>query len=74
MESVHVELSNEGGYVGMFEVLPANSKPMPRRIGACTNAKTFEKSADGDITKFSLLLDQDIRCCMFGSSNMLGQR
>lgn len=57
----------------MFEVLPANSKPMSGRIWPHTNARTLEKSADGDITKFSLLLDQDIRCCMFGSSSMLGQ-
>ena len=73
MKSVHIQLSNEGRYVRMFEVLPRNPKPMFGRLRLCTNAKTLEKSADGDITKVSLLLDQDIRCCMFGSSSMLGE-
>lgn len=36
-----------------------------------THASTLENSADGDITKLSLLLDQDIRFCMLVSSNIL---
>ena len=38
-----------------------------------TYASTFEKSADGDMTKLSLLLDHDIRWEMLGSSSILFQ-
>ena len=38
-----------------------------------THAKTLEKSVEGDITKLSLLADQDIKFWMLGSSNMLGK-
>lgn len=38
-----------------------------------THASTLEKSVDGDITKLSLLLDQDIRFCILESSSMLIQ-
>ena len=37
-----------------------------------TNAKTFEKSVDGDIRKLSLLFDHEMRCCILGSSSILG--
>ena len=58
----------------MFEILPNWSAS---RSAICskgiTYARTFEKSVDGDITKLSLLFDQEIRCCMLGSSSMLSQ-
>lgn len=38
-----------------------------------THAKTLEKSVDGDMTKLSLLLDQDIRFCILESSSILMQ-
>ena len=36
-----------------------------------TNESTFEKSADGDMTKLSLLGDQEIKFAMVGSSSIL---
>lgn len=30
----------------------------------CTYAKTLENSEEGDITKLSLVFDQDMRCCI----------
>ena len=36
-----------------------------------THDRTFENSAEGDMTKLSLLLDQEIRFAMLGSSSML---
>lgn len=36
-----------------------------------THDRTLEKSADGDMTKLSLLFDQAIRFEMLGSSSML---
>lgn len=36
-----------------------------------TYDRTFENSLDGDITKLSFVLDQDIRCWMLWSSSML---
>jgi hypothetical protein len=36
-----------------------------------TYARTFENSEDGDMTKLSLVLDQEMRCWMVWSSNIL---
>ena len=36
-----------------------------------TYARTFENSDDGDMTKLSLLLAQEMRCDMVWSSNIL---
>jgi len=33
-------------------------------IVKATYERTFENSLEGDITKLSLVLDHDIRCCM----------
>lgn len=55
----------------MFEVLPANGERDSPCSDIKTHARTLEKSAEGDITKLSLLLDQDIRFCMLESSNIL---
>lgn len=40
-------------------------------IAVEAHARTLEKSAEGDITKLSLLLDHDIRFCMLESSSIL---
>lgn len=41
------------------------------RAGLETYARTLEKSCEGDITKLSAEVDQLIKCCMLGSSNIL---
>lgn len=38
-----------------------------------TYDKTFEKSAEGDMTKLSALADHDIKCWMLESSSILLQ-
>lgn len=60
MEAVHIELSDEGGYVGVFEVLPVKvgRQSLPsslEKMGDClaTHARTFENSWVGDMTKLS---------------------
>ena len=59
----------------MFEVLPvANQLLLDFRMVRVTDAKTLEKSVDGDIRKLSLLLDHEMRCCILGSSSILGDR
>lgn len=60
----------------MFEILPGGQGSAVRRLGGGTagggtHDRTLEKSADGDITKLSELVDHDIRCWMLGSSSML---
>ena len=37
-----------------------------------TYDRTFENSLEGDMTKLSFVLDQEIRCWMLWSSSMLG--
>lgn len=39
-----------------------------------TYDSTFENSDEGDMTKLSLVLDQEIRCCILWSSSILQQR
>lgn len=34
------------------------------RVGRSTYASTFENSDEGDMTKLSLELDHEIRCCI----------
>ena len=48
----------------MLEVLPWTDQHIPCIFDLDTHDNTFEKSFDGDITKLSLLFDQDIRCRM----------
>jgi hypothetical protein len=43
----------------------------PRKIAY---ARTLENSVEGDITKLSLVLDQEIKCCILWSSSMLHKR
>jgi hypothetical protein len=38
------------------------------------HARTFENSVEGDMTKLSLVLDQEIKCCILWSSSMLHKR
>ncbi len=72
VKAVHVELSNEGGNIGVFEVLPATYQPCSiPLLCELAHERTLAKSALGDIMKLSLLLDQDIRFCMVGSSSIL---
>lgn len=57
----------------MLEVLPAksvNCQSTWYRV-RWTHARTFENSEDGDMTKLSLELDQEMRCCILWSSSML---
>lgn len=64
MKAIHVQLANEGGDISVLEVRSARpvsyikSGPSSRR----TYDKTLEKSLEGDMTKLSLVLDQEIRC------------
>ena len=58
----------------MFVCLKYCLQPLVRDVGLyrdSTYARTFEKSLEGDMTKLSLPFDQEIRCCMFGSSSIL---
>ena len=41
------------------------------RASKCTYDRTLEKSLEGDMTKLSFVLDQEMRCCMLWSSSML---
>ena len=56
----------------MFEVLSAKFS-FSFLVVADNRAyeRTFAKSAVGDMTKLSLLLDHDIRFCILESSNIL---
>lgn len=65
MESIHIQLPNKGGDVGVLEVLAsgASAKPTLSSPGyTSTYAKTLENSEVGDITKLSWVFDQEIRC------------
>lgn len=37
-------------------------------------ASTLENSVEGDMTKLSLVLDHEIKCCILWSSSMLDER
>jgi hypothetical protein len=65
MKSVHVELSNERGNVGVLEVLTRSISiysSVGNYIRGQLYLRTFENSFDGDITKLSFVFDHDIRC------------
>jgi hypothetical protein len=58
----------------MFEVGSATVSEKPANPSAgkdSTYARTLENSDVGDITKLSFVFDQEMRCWMPGSSNML---
>jgi len=40
-------------------------------FGGISYARTLENSVEGDMTKLSLVLDQEIKCCILWSSSML---
>lgn len=42
-----------------------------KMAGGGTYDKTFENSLEGDMTKLSFVLDQEIRCWILWSSSML---
>ena len=71
MKSIHVQLTDERRYVRMFEVLPARHQWGFARGSKAAYESTLAKSAVGDITKLSLLLDHEIIFCIAGSSSML---
>ena len=50
-----------------FSSAPANEFAIVEQ----THESTLEKSVDGDMTKLSFVVDQEIRCWMFRSSSML---
>lgn len=64
METVHIQLPDEGGDIGVLEILTTEGSQRTckseRKSG--TNAKTFENSEVGDMTKLSLVLDHEMRC------------
>lgn len=70
MEAIHVQLSYERRDVGVFEVLPnivskhVSSTCCTWNKVRWTHAKTLENSVDGDMTKLSLELDHEIKCCI----------
>jgi hypothetical protein len=68
VKPVHVQLSNKGRNVGVLEIRPAGAlsiaRPDTSQGGTGTYDRTFENSLEGDMTKLSLVLDQEIRCWM----------
>jgi hypothetical protein len=70
VKPVHVELAHEGRNVGVLEILAIGRLATPHLVGKVnaimggmeTDARTLENSEVGDMTKLSLLLDQDIKC------------
>lgn len=64
METVHVQLPNEGGDIGVLEILTIEGSQRTCKIArkSGTDAKTFENSEVGDMTKLSLVLDHEMRC------------
>jgi hypothetical protein len=68
MKPVHIELSNERRDISVLEIL-TNEANISNQATICealsrgeTDARTFENSDVGDMTKLSLVLDHDIRC------------
>ena len=55
----------------MFEVLPGDNQYITGFHILEAYARTLENSVDGDMTKLSLLFDQEIRFWIFESSNIL---
>ena len=73
MKTIHIQLPDKRRDIGVFKVLPAIRLvhlSLVRSQG-WTYASTLENSLEGDITKLSLEFDQDIRCCILGSSSIL---
>jgi hypothetical protein len=65
VEAVHVELAHERRDIGMLEVLSMRRvSDIVGVISRVTYARTFENSVLGDMTKLSLLVDHEIRCCI----------
>lgn len=56
----------------MFKVLPTtHEQRIQPEVRPSTYERTFEKSLDGDITKLSWVADQEMRCRILTSSNIL---
>jgi hypothetical protein len=74
VKSIHVQLSDEGGDIGVLEVRAARVSESLIGRGSradSTHAKTLENSDVGDMTKLSLVPDHEMRCWMLGSSSIL---
>lgn len=68
MKTIHIELSNERRDISVLEIL-TKEVDISNQATICealskggTDARTFENSDVGDMTKLSLVLDHDIRC------------
>ena len=66
VKAVHVQLADEGGYVGVFEVGSAchcqHVGWVKAEFGMVSYARTLENSVEGEMRKLSLEEDQDIKC------------
>jgi hypothetical protein len=71
VKPIHIQLSNEGGDIGMFEVRSARVRDEFIGKEDSTHARTLENSDVGDMTKLSFVPDQEMRCWMLGSSSIL---
>jgi hypothetical protein len=77
VKTIHVQLSDERRNIRVLEVRALSmsvTKDHPAIETIETYAKTLENSGVGDMTKLSLVLDQQIRCLMLPSSSMLSWR
>lgn len=73
VEPIHIQLPHKRRNIGMLEVLTVENKQMISMSMSWhkTYARTFEKSAEGDMTKLSLDGDHDIKCRIVWSSSIL---
>src|SRR5437773_1594790 len=74
VETVHVELSDERGNVGMLEVLATSSRvsnSIERLVRRLAYASTLENSCEGCMTKLSEVGVHEIKCCIDLSSSIL---
>lgn len=75
MKSVHVELSNKGGYISMLKVCSVVDQHLTSIFepAKATHARAFAKSAEGDMINPSPSPDQAIKSRILGSSSILAR-
>lgn len=76
VKPVHVELTYKRRDVGVLKILTKGARvsKFVRPKAVCRGVaydNTFEKSAEGDMTKLSADDDHEMRCCILVSSSML---
>lgn len=76
VKPVHVELTYKRRDIGVLKVLTKGARvsKFVRPEAVCRGVaydNTFEKSAEGDMTKLSADDDHEMRCCILVSSSML---